>query len=221
GFCPPLAEALGDDVLAVSSVAVDGEGRTVDGARLGELKRGTLRWLELDREHLTELHPSAYPVGAHVLLDRARFLELGGFDPLYRPFYWEDADLGYRAWKRGWQVLIEPRSQVEHRREGSDIQRTVGEATVAPIMRRNRVLFMWANLHDRRLLLLQHLVPFCLRVLTGWIVWDTRFYGGLFEALGRLGEARRSRARNRVQATRTDREVLAHLEGALRRHVPR
>ncbi len=215
GFFEPLDAALTGDVFAVSSVAVDGSGHIEDGARFGELRRGLMRWRQLDRDALTELHASMYPVAAHVLFDRARFLELGGFDPLYRPFYWEDADLGYRAWKRGWSVLVEPRSQVEHLRGDGDIQRTRGEKLVARTIRRNRFLFHWANFHDPGLFWGRHVAPVVLRALTAWLLLDLRFYRALFSALGRMGEARTARARNRASARRTDREVLSVLEGSL------
>jgi N-acetylglucosaminyl-diphospho-decaprenol L-rhamnosyltransferase len=221
GFLQPLEAALDGDVFAVSSVSVDDEGRVEDGARFGRLVRGLLRWRALDLEALTEPHPSFYAVGAHVLFDRSRFLALGGFDPLYRPYYWEDADLGYRAWKRGWRVLVEPASRVEHRREGSDIRRAHGEEAVARVILRNRFLFLWANLHDPRLWWWGHVLPVSLRFLTGWLRLDRRFYRALLAALGRRGEAVRARRRNKAEAIRGDREVLAELSAALERHVTR
>jgi GT2 family glycosyltransferase len=33
------------------------------------------------------------------------------FDPLFRPGYYEDLDLSYRAWARGWTVIYEPASR--------------------------------------------------------------------------------------------------------------
>ncbi|PJE58197.1 MAG: glycosyltransferase family 2 protein, partial [Candidatus Portnoybacteria bacterium CG10_big_fil_rev_8_21_14_0_10_36_7] len=42
---------------------------------------------------------------------------LNGFDELYSPFYWEDIDLSYRAWKTGYTVLFDPQVLVEHHHE--------------------------------------------------------------------------------------------------------
>ena len=36
-----------------------------------------------------------------------------------RPFYLEDTDLGFLAWKRGWKVLYQPRSVVHHEHRGT------------------------------------------------------------------------------------------------------
>ncbi|MBC8515099.1 glycosyltransferase family 2 protein [bacterium] len=45
---------------------------------------------------------SAYPTGAAFLVRRDKWEELGGFSGDFHPAYWEDADLGLRAWKKGW-----------------------------------------------------------------------------------------------------------------------
>ena len=68
--------------------------------------------------------PTLFASGGHSAYRRDRFLEMGGFDPLFAPFYWEDVDLCYRAWKRGWKILFEPRSAVLH-----DHQSTIGKVT--------------------------------------------------------------------------------------------
>jgi GT2 family glycosyltransferase len=57
-------------------------------------------------------YPCAYGGGGSCAFDRRKFLELGGFDELLAPFYMEDTDVGYLAWKRGWKVLYQPRSVV-------------------------------------------------------------------------------------------------------------
>ncbi len=50
--------------------------------------------------------------GGAALIDREKFVELGGFDADY--FYFEDNDLSYRAWKKGYQCIYEPAATVTH-----------------------------------------------------------------------------------------------------------
>ena len=50
---------------------------------------------------ITGLYPCFYGGGGSCAFDRQKLLELGGFDPLFAPFYLEDTDLSYLAWKRG------------------------------------------------------------------------------------------------------------------------
>lgn len=215
GFLEPLVECLEreHDVFCISSIAVSEDGtRVLDGPRWGAFHRGHLKWKKLDRSRLleaTEPVPTLYAVGAHVLIHRARFLEIGGFDRLFAPYYWEDVDLCYRAWKRGWRVLCHPASRVVHRRaETSDITRTQGLSNVSRMIHRNRFLFTWKNLHDPRILWTKHLLPIALRFAFGWLVYDLRFYRSLFAALPYLPDALVGRRRALLDATQRDRDIL-------------
>jgi len=62
-------------------------------------------------------HISAWASGGSAVYRKSIWQKLGGFDPLYHPFYWEDFDLGYRAWKAGYQIIWEPQAVVHHRHE--------------------------------------------------------------------------------------------------------
>lgn len=220
GFLEPVLASFADDpsVFAVSSIAVSRDGRTVeDGPRRAELRRGHLKWTRFDRQALLALErpvPTLYAVGAHVAVDRRRFLELGGFDGLYAPFYWEDVDLSYRALKRGWRVLCEPRSRVHHLREGSDIERTQPRRRYVLANHRNRFLFVWKNLHDPGLFWGRHVLPVVLRALFGWLALDTRFYRALGAALPRLPRAFEARRDERRAALRSDVDILSEVDRA-------
>ena len=96
-----------------------------------------------------------YQIGAPAgggLFRREVFLELGGFDPLYSPFYWEDLDLGWNAWRRGWRIVLDNRCHFLHL-ESVTVRRLYSPAYVRRIRTRNRFLFGWKNLRSRSLLL--------------------------------------------------------------------
>jgi glycosyltransferase involved in cell wall biosynthesis len=73
--------------------------------------------------------------------------ELGGFDELLAPFYLEDTDLGYMAWKRGWKVLFQPRSMVWHEHRGT-IGKRFREDEIQAVLKKNYLLFCWKNIHE-------------------------------------------------------------------------
>src|SRR5207237_10888838 len=50
-----------------------------------------------------EMVPVFWAGGGSCAIHRKKFLAIGGFDSLYHPFYVEDTDLSYQAWKRGWK----------------------------------------------------------------------------------------------------------------------
>jgi GT2 family glycosyltransferase len=100
------------------------------------------------------LSPTLYLSGGAMAFNKQMFTALGQFDPLYYPIYWEDFDICYRAWKRGWRILYEPRSVVYHK-----VSATMQHHKLSFhfYMRRNNYLFVWRNVTDRDLML-QHLL---------------------------------------------------------------
>lgn len=55
-----------------------------------------------------------YVSGAALLIRRALFAELGGFDRHYLPAYYEDTDLCFRVRAAGKRVVVQPASEIVH-----------------------------------------------------------------------------------------------------------
>ena len=55
-----------------------------------------------------------YCSGAAIMLPRARWEEMRGFDEFFLPAYCEDSDLAFRLRSAGWKVLYQPRATVIH-----------------------------------------------------------------------------------------------------------
>jgi len=155
-FLPPLLEPFSDPlVFAVSSQIFFS-----DPAKRREETGLTQTWWKAGRLHvshradqlITTPYPCAYPGGGSSAFDRRKFLELGGFDHLFEPFYYEDTDLGHLAWKRGWKVFYQPQSIVHHQHRGT-IARNYPGSFIENVFEKNRILFVWKNIHDWKLLL--------------------------------------------------------------------
>ena len=115
-----------------------------EGGKSGRFEAGLIEIREVAAERT---HPTLYPVGCCYLCPRAAFLDLEGYDDAFAPFFWEDVDLGYRAWARGLRTLHVPEAVCDH--EGSATlkeRRTLEERE--RISFRNRVLFHLRNLRD-------------------------------------------------------------------------
>ncbi|HEX4886909.1 MAG TPA: glycosyltransferase family 2 protein [Luteibaculaceae bacterium] len=52
--------------------------------------------------------------GAAALVRSDYLRQLGGFDEVYSPFYFEDVDLGIRAWRSGWVCLFDQQAKCYH-----------------------------------------------------------------------------------------------------------
>lgn len=62
-------------------------------------------------EYLREVD---YCSGASIIIPKELFLDLGGFDEMYKPAYCEDADIALRIRQLGYRVLYQPKSVVVH-----------------------------------------------------------------------------------------------------------
>ena len=84
-------------------------------------------------------------------VDRRRFLEIGGYDPIYFPGRIEDLDLGFRGWMAGYRGYYVPESVAYHQGFGT-FESELGMARSDRLARRNTLIFMWKNTAGARLL---------------------------------------------------------------------
>src|ERR1019366_6014152 len=108
---------------------------------------GGLRVSHREDPAIDVLFPCFYGGGGSCAFDRRKFFKLGGFDHLLAPFYLEDTDLGFLAWKRGWKVLYQPASVVWHEHRGT-IGKHFSPAYIQSILQKNFLLFTWKNIQS-------------------------------------------------------------------------
>lgn len=213
-FLEPLLKPFADPaVFAVASqikVPDPAKSKQETGKTRARFENG-LFYLWHDPVTLQDERREALPVfwagGGACATDRRKFESLGGFDSLYHPFYVEDTDLSYQAWKRGWRSLFAPASRVMHKHRATSGPR-FGEMFVNNTTRRNHYLFAWKNLTDFGMLL-EHLVMLPVihrRAITQYgAAFEVRAY---LRACLRLPLAIRRRLANVGAGVLGDRDVL-------------
>lgn len=77
--------------------------------------------------------------------------KLEGFDLDYKPAYWEDIDLSYRARMKGWKIKFEPKAIVHHVHESTNTS-VFGKHKMEVMAYKNSILFMWKNAKGKELL---------------------------------------------------------------------
>ena len=157
------------------------------------------------RQGVSRVTPSLYATGCAAVYRRSMLEALGGFDEAYSPFYWEDADLCYRAWKRGWRTLYQPLSTVYHEHSAS-ISR-ISAVVTGRIKARNSLLFVWRNIEDPALLA-WHRRWLPLVLLRRGLAGDRAFVAGWREAYGVRSEALAARAADARYRVMTDSEIM-------------
>lgn len=179
------------DTATVGKNSIRWENGFVQHSQAQDMKTGKTAWAE----------------GGASLFDKAKLIKLGMFDDIYSPFYWEDTDLGYRAWKHGFTILFDENIQVEHHHE-STISSFFSENKIKTIAYRNQFFFVWTNITDTDLMA-QHK-----SALPGWLIkmflkGEFAFINGFLQAYGQLEKVKKMRAQKRLLAKKTDKEILS------------
>ena len=147
-----------------------------------------------------------FACGGAFMVDRERYLELGGFDNLYHPLYYEEIDLSYRALKRGWEVHYEPKSIAYHKVQ-STITKQEKKRSIELISARNNYLFVWKNILDPSLTL-QFIVFIPLFLIRDLFKLKSRFWIAFFMALKRMPAALKSRKEEKLNTLFSDHEIF-------------
>ncbi|MEI9812821.1 MAG: glycosyltransferase [Acidobacteriota bacterium] len=184
--------------------------RQETGLTEGWWQNGNLHVGHRNEPEIDELFPCFYPGGGSSAYDRRKFLEVGGFEALFHPFYLEDAELGYLAWKRGWKALYQPKSVVFHEHRGT-IGKSFSQDYIDGVLRKNWILFTWKNIHNSRMLA-EHFLFTWGGAVVYWIAGGGTIsrpnFVGIVRAVRSLPAALRARSRAKALATISDEETF-------------
>jgi len=211
GFVDPLVEPFRKDpsVFMAVSKCLSSDGAKFEGGRTRfRLKYGIFWASSRYPGHEVLIETPGFSMAAgYGAVDRKKFLELGGYDPLYLPGRLEDSDICFRAWRRGWKCLYEPKSVIYHS-GGETFNKEFGESGTFRINDRNSFLFLWKNLEDPWMLA-QHIGLLPLRLIEALIRGKKDFIHGFFDALPKMNQALEHRSREKsTPRVRSDREIF-------------
>ncbi len=210
----PLAGHFNDpEVFAVTGKMFNQKGDIFcNGGKIGRFRRGM--WSNYRNYDCSPQNGdgssflSFAAIAAFSAYDREKFLKIGGFEPLTAMY--EDIEISYRGWKRGWLIRYEPRSIAYHD-AGQTMKRRYKRRSLDRLSRRSRIVMHWLLLHDKRMFG-SHLASLAARMLTSWVFLDWPFYWAVFTGLANLPAIIGKRRENRRTAARSDRELRRLLE---------
>jgi GT2 family glycosyltransferase len=218
GFIEPMISWFErEDIFAVSPLIRDHRHNPVRVSWVrARLKRGEIRKSDWDLDVALGMVnrgidlKSLYASGGSMAFSKDRFIALGGFLPLYKPFYGEDVDLGIRAWCNGWQTVFEPRSSVVHDHVGT-IRRFFSHSRIRLIRKRNRFFYQWLHLSARKLFF-SHIPWIFLRLPARLFKMDVIYPIALIQALLMLMTVISARKQlNRQGSRRSLEQILEHI----------
>lgn len=117
--------------------------------------------------------PSLFLSGANALVSREKMQSIGGFNELFNPFYFEDAELGLRTWRMGWKNIFEPKAICYHE-VSSTIKSHHKKQKIKIIARRNKMLLHQIHLDGNKKFWwkIEMILNLCFR----WISFKKEYY---------------------------------------------
>ncbi|MBN1492948.1 MAG: glycosyltransferase [Candidatus Omnitrophica bacterium] len=192
------------DLFAVTGrIYADDKKTFLYGNRGGIFKCGHFHLKEKPEFSLSQ---TLFACGGGAAFDREKFIELGSFDTLFSPFYYEEQDISYRALKRGYKILYEAKS-VMHHQVRATIGKTMSEKNLGYISARNNYLFVLKNITDPDYTL-AFLFFTPLFILSTLLKGNPRFLIAFVMAMPRIPRALLSRLKEQRYYVKKDREIF-------------
>jgi GT2 family glycosyltransferase len=188
------------NIFAVSFAQRENSGKIIGSNKIF-FKNG---FLQHDSDSVEKLKLNAWAEGGACLIDKNKFLELGGFDKNFNPFYWEDIDLSYRAYKLGYEIIFDPSIIVNHNHE-TTIKSAFKNNYIEKIAYRNQLLCIWKNITDKNMLK-NHYYHLFKKAIKSLVKLDFNFLNALLLALIKLPAIVKFRFNSKHKLT--DHEIL-------------
>lgn len=144
--------------------------------------------------------------GGSSIFDKKKFLELGGFDEIFTPFYWEDIDLSYRAWKKGYKILFYPDIVVDHFHQ-STIGKYFNAGLIKKIAYRNQFIFILKNITEKKLLN-EFWILIIPNLLIIFFKGEVNIFIGFYQALRTWSKIKKIRQNQKASFIKSDTEII-------------
>lgn len=158
---------------------------------------------DVDRSGLTAQSPFG-------VFDRRKFVNLNGFDEMYLPGIMEEADLCYRAYKKGYRCYYEPRSIIYHMGQVT-FKRYYKQRDALILAHRNSFLFIWKNISDFNLIL-KHIFLTPIRLVYSTLFGKIEVFLGFIAAIKMFPVAIRRRKEAARLFKNSDRRIFNELK---------
>ncbi len=142
----------------------------------------------------------AWPSGGSSILRMSIWNKLNGFNEIYSPGYWEDIDLGWRAWKKGYKIIWAPDAYIDHQHESTF--KKLDQNYLNLIKQRNELFFHWQNITDRKL------ASDHFKFLVSHTLKHPGYSKVVFAAFKQYTKVAKNRIKNRRAAKLSDKQVL-------------
>ena len=188
-------------------IAVSFQQTEKDGSFVGS---NTIYWqngfFQHSKSNSKKCDINGWAEGGSMIFDKKKYDTLFGLDTLYSPFYWEDVDLSYRAWKAGYTILFDPQITVQHHHE-STIAAHFNSSQIKSVAYRNQLNTIWKNISDRKMIF-EHIFYLLKNLITYPLKGDMDFLRGFWMAAQLSREIWKKRIKQKSLWKKSDREIF-------------
>lgn len=178
-----------------------------DGSFVG---RNKIHWkngfFQHTKTNATKIGINGWAEGGSMLFDKKKYDKIKGFDTLYSPFYWEDIDLSYRAWKAGYTVLFDSSITVQHHHK-STIATHFDASHIKTIAYRNQFITIWKNISDGKMIF-EHLFYLIKNLFVYPLKGEKEFLAGFWMAAQLSRKIMEKRDIQKSLWKKTDRQIF-------------
>lgn len=173
GYFLPLFKyfELPDTFGVMGGIIESRDGKVLFAARYPEYSFGKINPGKNFISEETNSMVTYFHSGANALVDRQKLLELDGFDETFDPYYYEDDDLGWRAWRIGYKLYYDHSVYCYHRKS-STIDREPSKK-VYRIYKRNK--FYYHYIHFDGVELWYYMIKQGVKAIVRAIAFDSNY----------------------------------------------
>lgn len=183
GFFIPLMKYFEfPDTFGVMSRIDNFQNQTIDQAKFPKISFSKMDGTQNYFNPQLQFHYSFFLSGANALIDRKKILELGGFLEIFNPFYYEDVDLGIRAWRKGYKCYYDNTAVCFH--EVSNTIKKKPKKQVQKIILRNKIYLHY--LHLSKLGFVIFLLKFLGKMMGKLLILNTIYWSAFQEFIKKL-----------------------------------
>ena len=172
--------ALPDTFGVMGRIDTENGDRTQDAAKYPEWKMSQVNATKnyLITNPLKDFWvPTFFLSGANALMDRKKLQFLGGMDEIFSPFYYEDVDLGIRAWRMNWKCYYDHEAVCFH-----PLSTTIGKyhkrKNVRVISKRNKLILHAIHLEGVKRI--WWTTEVLVQALFRWMLLDKKWYQSFY-----------------------------------------
>ncbi len=170
------------DTFGVMTRIDNFQNQTIDQAKFPKISFSKIDGTQNFFNPNLKLQYSFFLSGANALIDRKKIVELGGFLEIFNPFYYEDVDLGIRAWRKGYKCYYENNAYCYH-----DVSNTIKKKPkkqVQKIILRNKIFLHY--LHLSKFGFIIFIMKFIGKMIGKLLILDTIYWSAFQEFVNRL-----------------------------------